>query len=257
MIELNKIYNQDCLEGMKRIPDKSIDMVLCDLPYGTTKNKWDSVINLNLLWIQYERIIKDDGAIVLFAQTPFDKILGASKINMLRYEWIWQKERGSNFFSANKMPMKNHENVMVFSKSYSNANGRKNMVYNPQTTPVKPYRITFGRGNFSSTNYKTKTKGIDEINKTVTYKNPETVLFFKRDRNGSHPTQKPVALFEYLINTYTHAGETVVDNCMGSGTTAIACLNTGRSFIGFEKDKTYYDKSMERIAKHKCVLSLF
>lgn len=238
-MELNKIYNEDCLKGMEKIPDGSIDMILCDLPYGTTANKWDSVIPFDLLWEQYSRIIKDNGAIVLTAQAPFDKTLGASNIKMFRYEWIWIKDSGTGFFQAKKMPLKNHENILVFYK--------KLPTYNPQMrTGFKPYETKKGH---HGTNYGEQDKKVI-ITKSDGSRYPLTSIKFSRDK-GFHPTQKPVALFEYLIKTYTNKGETVLDNCMGSGTTAIACINTNRNYIGFELDKEYYDKSSERIKNHK------
>lgn len=236
MIELNTIYNEDCLEGMKRIADKSVDMILCDLPYGTTRNKWDSIIPLEPLWKQYERIIKDNGAIVLTAQTPFDKILGVSNLKNLKYEWIWQKDGGTGHLNAKKMPMKDHENILVFYKRLPE--------YNPQMRQGEPYAQKSGKG---SSNYGEQTQ-VMTYNKGERY--PLTTIKFNRDKNKLHPTQKPVALFEYLINTYTNEGETVLDNCMGSGTTAIAAINTNRNFIGFELDETYYNLSLDRIAKH-------
>lgn len=240
-IELNKIYNEDCLEGMKRIPDKSVDMILCDLPYGTTANKWDSIIPLPELWGHYERIIKDNGAIVLFAQIPFTMTLGSSNMKLLRYEWIWKKEVGTGFLNAKKMPLKDHENILVFYK--------KPPTYNPQMREGKPY-IYRRRGGHVSTNYgKYTLDGVITVNDGKRF--PLTVLEFQRDKDKIHPTQKPVALFEYLIKTYTNEGETVLDNCMGSGTTAIACLNTNRNFIGFEKDETYWKLATERIEKHR------
>ena len=238
MLELNKIYNMDCLEGMKLIDDKSIDMILCDLPYGTTKNKWDCIIPLDKLWIQYKRVIKDNGAIVLFAQTPFDKVLGYSNLQMLKYEWIWQKENGTGFLNSKKMPLKNHENILVFYK--------KLPCYNPQMrTGFKPYKCKQGRGS-SNWNYNEKQGG--HITENNGERFPIDVLQFNRE-SGFHPTQKPVGLCEYLIKTYTNEGETVLDNCMGSGTTAIACINTNRNFIGFEIDKHYCDIANERIQK--------
>ena len=235
MIELNKIYNEDCLEGMKRIPDKSVDMILCDLPYGTTaRNKWDCIISYENLWEQYNRLIKDNGAILLFSQLPFDKTLACSNIEMLRYEWIWRKQQGTGHLNAKKMPMKNHENILVFYK--------KLPTYNPQFTKGTPYQCKSGRG---STNYREQSS---VITKNEGFRYPLSVLEFKSDK-GLHPTQKPVALCEYLIKTYTNEGETVLDNCMGSGTTAIACINTNRNFIGFELDKHYCDIANERIRK--------
>ncbi|MDN6423930.1 MAG: site-specific DNA-methyltransferase, partial [Tetragenococcus koreensis] len=231
---LNKIYNEDCLEGMKRIPDKSVDMILCDLPYGTTACKWDSIIPFEPLWEQYKRVIKDNGAIVLTASQPFTSVLVNSNLKDFRYEWIWEKNQGVNFLLAKKQPLKVHENILVFYKKQPN--------YNPQIEKGKPY--VSGRGD--SGEVTNKIKKIQIKNKGTRY--PKTVQKIKREF-GLHPTQKPVALFEYLIKTYTNESETVIDNCMGSGTTAIACINTNRNYIGFELDKDYYDIAIERISK--------
>lgn len=237
-IELNRIYNEDCLEGMRRIPDKSVDMILADLPYGTTQNKWDSVIPLEPLWEQYERIIKDDGAIVLTAQTPFDKVLGTSKLRLLKYEWIWIKNRGTGHLNARKMPMKSHENILVFYK--------KPPTYNPQMRKGKAY--TRPTGKVGSSNYGRQTP----LTKTyIGGRYPLTHLEFDVVGKTVHPTQKPVALFEYLIRTYTDVGETVLDNVMGSGTTAVAAINTGRNFIGFELEEEYVDIANKRIEEAK------
>ena len=225
----------DCVEGMKYIDDKSIDMILCDLPYGTTRNKWDSIIPLEPLWEQYKRIIKDNGAIVLTAQTPFDKVLGASNLDMLRYEWIWEKDNATGHLNAKKMPMKKHENILVFYKKLPQ--------YNPQFTEGKPYVVKRGR---KSTNYGDDVEGYDGITKSDGKRYPTSILRFNKE-TGLHPTQKPVALFEYLIKTYTNEGETVLDNCMGSGTTAVACINTNRNFIGIELDEGYFKIAKERI----------
>lgn len=224
----------DCLELMKDIPDKSVDMILCDLPYGTTKNKWDSVINLDLLWKQYERIIKDNGCIILFAQTPFDKVLGTSNLKLLKYEWIWQKDNGTGFLNAKKMPLKLHENILVFYKNTP--------TYNPQMRKgFKPYSQKSGRG---SSNYGEQIRVITENDGT---RYPVDIVEFKRDKNKLHPTQKPVALLEYLIKTYTNEGNLVLDNCMGSGSTGVACINTNRNFIGIELDENYFNIAKERI----------
>ena len=236
MIELNKIYNEDCLEGMKRIPDKSIDMILADLPYGTTQNKWDSIIPLEPLWEQYERVIKENGAIVLTAQPPFDKLLGVSNLKLLKYEWIWNKVSPTGHLNAKKMPMKKTENILVFYK--------KLPTYNPQGLRYKPRVKKRSSNSVGSANYgKHKDENLSEYQGY-----PTNLLEFVRE-SGLHPTQKPVALFEYLINTYTREGETILDNCMGSGTTAIAAINTKRNFIGFELDETYYNIANERIEK--------
>ena len=243
-MELNIIYNEDCLVGMQRIPDKSIDMILCDLPYGTTRNSWDSVLPFNKLWEQYERIIKDNGTIVLTAQTPFDKALGTSKPEWLRYEWIWEKANATGHLNANRMPLKSHENILVFYKELP--------VYNPQFTYGKPYKATYST---HSSNYGKQKDNIETVNDG--YRFPRSVLFFKNEKDNFHPTQKPVELFEYLIKTYTNEGGLVLDNCMGSGTTAIACINTNRNYIGFEIDEEYYRKTMDRINSHVSQMTLF
>lgn len=243
----NKIFNEDCLIGMNRIPDKSIDMILCDLPYGTTRNKWDSIIPLDELWKQYERIIKDDGAMVLTAQTPFDKVLGVSNLKLLKYEWIWEKTAATGHLNARKMPMKAHENILVFYK--------KLPVYNPQKTkghkPVNKYIKHQDDGsNYGKTNI-----GISGGGSTERY--PRSVLTFSSDKQrlSLHPTQKPVELFEYLIKTYSNEDDVVLDNCIGSGTTAIACINTNRNFIGFENNEEYFNIAIERIDKQKNLAS--
>ena len=237
-LDLNKIYNEDCLEGMKRIDDKSIDMILCDLPYGMTYNKWDTVIPLDKLWEQYERIIKDNGAIVLTAQTPFDKVLGTSNLKMLRYEWIWEKENATGFLNAKKQPLRKHENILVFYKRLP--------LYNPQMGKGKSY--TAVRKEKPSLNYYNNQKMTKTVSDGERY--PVSIIKFNRDKEKLHPTQKPVALFEYLIKTYTDEGEIVLDNCIGSGTTAVACLNTNRNFIGFEKEEKYYNIANKRIEKY-------
>ena len=229
MFELMK---GDCLELMKSITDASVDMILCDLPYGTTQNKWDSVIPLDLLWAQYKRICK--GAIVLTAASPFDKILGVSNLKMLKQEWIWRKEGGTGFLNAKKAPLKNHENIMVF---YS-----KPGIYNPQMRMgFKPYTCVKGG---ETENYNPSGE-VTTVSDGSRY--PLTVLDFPRDKNKMHPTQKPVALMEYMIRTYTHEGMTVLDNCMGSGTTGAACANTGRKFIGIEMDDKYFEIAKNRV----------
>lgn len=231
-LEVNKTYHMDCLKGMKLIKDKSVDMILCDLPYGTTQNKWDSIIPLNKLWKEYNRIIKDNGAIVLTAQTPFDKVLGASNLKMLKYEWIWEKNRGTGHLNAKKMPMKSHENILVFYK--------KLPTYNPQMREGDSYVRKNGKG---STNYGSQ---VDTVTKNEG-RYPLSVLNYNVVERTIHPTQKPVELFEYLIKTYTNEGELVLDNCMGSGTTAIACINTKRNYIGFELEEEYIKLINERI----------
>ena len=220
--------------GMSRIQDNSVDMILCDLPYGTTQNKWDSVIPLDRLWAEYKRIIKKNGAIALFAQTPFDKILGCSNIEMLKYEWIWAKTEGTGFLNAKKMPLKFHENILVFYE--------KPPTYNPQMTKGKPYK--YKKDGITSSNYG-NSNGTDLI-VNEGERHPKSIIEFKKDK-GLHPTQKPVALLEYLIRTYTNDGETILDNCMGSGSTGVACANTGRKFIGIELDRGYFEVAQKRV----------
>lgn len=236
MIELNKIYNEDCLEGMKRIPDKSVDMILCDLPYGTTRNKWDSIILFEPLWAEYERIIKERGAIVLTAGQPFTTSLVMSNQKLFRYSLVWDKQRTSGSLNANRMPLRAHEDILVFYK--------KLPTYNPQMTRGK--MMSKGGGGGTSSNY----GDAKPVRTTNDLYYPRSILKYKAPHNMQgkvHPTQKPVALFEYLIKTYTNEGETVLDNCMGSGTTAIAAINTNRNFIGFELDETYYNLANKRI----------
>lgn len=220
---------------MKNIPDKSIDMILCDLPYGTTHNKWDNVIPMEPLWEQYNRIIKDHGAIVLFSQMPFGASLIMSNPKMFRYEWIWEKNQAVGFLNAKKMPLRKHENILVFYKHLP--------TYNPQgliklDEPIQEE----GSANRNGKNY-----GVADKSFIRTHKNyPTDIITFSKDA-GYHPTQKPVDLLEYLIKTYTNEGDTVLDNCMGSGSTGVACVNTNRDFIGMELNEEYFKIACERI----------
>lgn len=236
MISADSLICGDCLDVMKDIPDGSVDMILCDLPYGSTRNAWDSVIPLAPLWDEYKRIIKDNGAIVLFGQTPFDKVLGGSNLPMLRYEWIWVKPQATGHLNAKKMPLKQHENILVFYK--------KPPTYNPQWTFGKPYTIVC---NTHSTNYGTQKDGVIITSDGRRY--PKDVLTIARKESDKHlhPTQKPVELLEYLIKTYTNEGEVVLDNCMGSGSTCVACVNTKRHYIGIEKNADYFTIAERRI----------
>ena len=230
MIQLRK---GDCLELMVDIPDKSIDAIIADLPYGTTRNKWDSIIPLESLWEQYERIIKDNGAIVLTAQTPFDKVLGVSNLKYLRYEWIWKKSKPTGHLNAKKMPLKEHENILVFYK--------KLPIYNCLNLKVagKVVQRT-NKGNYGKSDKTT-------IQEFSGY--PRSVLEYPSviSKSQIHPTQKPVELIEYLIKTYTNEGDMVLDNTMGSGTTGVACINTNRNFIGMELDDKYFEIAKARI----------
>ena len=226
----------DCLERMKEIPDGSVDLILADPPYGTTACKWDSVIDLALMWEQLKRIIKSNGAIVMTASQPFTTVLISSNLKMFKYEWIWEKPQGTNPMNAKVMPLKSHENILVF---YSNKPN-----YNPQMWQSTPY------SGFSSDS--SKIGEVYGFAKSKHRSNPEgtrypkTVLRFKQDK-GLHPTQKPVALMEYLIKTYTQEGETVLDFAAGSFTTGVACKNTGRKFIGIEKDAGYFEIAKQRL----------
>lgn len=235
-----QLIHGDCLENMKDIPNKSIDMILCDLPYGTTACKWDVVIPFEPLWEQYKRIIKDRGAIVLFGSQPFTSALVMSNVKWFKYEVVWEKEKPSNFAVSKYQIMKYHENILVFS------NGKN--TYNPQMTFGKPNH-SVGRGIRKKHNESGANTSI-VINKTDGLKHPKSVIKCNREANPVHPTQKPVPLLEYLIKTYTFEGETVLDNCMGSGSTGVACINTNRNFIGIEKDDKYFEIAKKRIEGH-------
>ena len=226
----------DCLELMKDIPDGSVDMIICDLPYGTTACKWDSIIPFEELWKGYCRIIKDDGAIILFGSEPFTSILICSQISLFRYDLIWDKQKGCDFLNANRKPLKSHENILVFYK--------KSPTYNKQYWYSTPYKKINGNKKQSSVYHDSHDVDTES---TDGKRNPLSILSFPRDGNRVHPTQKPVALLEYLIKTYTNEGETVLDNCMGSGSTGVACVNTNRRFIGIELDNKYFEIAKQRI----------
>lgn len=249
-LELNKIYNEECIEGMKnRIPDKSISLILCDLPYGAIDSDWDVIIPFNKLWEQYERIITDKGAIVLTANGLFTHKVVASNPDLYRYKWIWVKNTATNFLNAKSKPMSSFEEVLVFSKGVT-ANGSDNrMNYFPQGLK----KLQKGRKNQPKkggyVNVNKLKDGKDSVSEYTNY--PKDVLRFSMETDTWHPSQKPTALFEYLVKTYTKEGDVVLDNCMGSGTTAIACMKTNRNFIGFELEKEYYEKILERIEAEK------
>jgi site-specific DNA-methyltransferase (adenine-specific) len=221
---------------MKELPDKSVDMILCDLPYGTTACKWDTIIPFEPLWACYKRIIKDNGAIVLTASQPFTSVLINSNLSDFKYCWVWEKEQGVNFQLVKYQPLKVHEDICVFSSNTHR--------YFPQgLVPCNKKKSNkFKGGNLG--HHSSECLRCEYIQEFKDY--PQSILFFKRER-GLHPTQKPVALMEYLIKTYTNEGDTVLDNCMGSGTTGVACKRIGRDFIGFEKDPTYFEIAKKRI----------
>lgn len=250
MKERYSLFNSDCLEQMKSIPDKSVDMILCDLPYGTTACKWDVIIPFDKLWEQYERVIKDRGAIVLFGQEPFSSRLRLSNLNLYKYDWVWKKDKCGSFMSAKLKPRKTHENILVFSKGYTANGSQKNMNYSPQG--LIPFnKIVRGLDKEARRNGRVWGKPTNKNKRIQKFSNyPETTLIFKSEPVAIHPTQKPVDLLEYLIKTYTQENEIVLDNTMGSGSTGVACLNTNRRFIGIEKDKNYFKIAKARIEQH-------
>jgi len=235
-MKTNKIYCGDCLELMKDIPDESVDMILCDLPYNITGCEWDNILPFDKLWEHYNRIIKIDGAIVLTAFQPFTAKLIMSNLKMFKYEWIWNKVKPGNIFSANYKPMQNHENILVFGKS--------KLKYFPIMTDKHITSTTKVYG-------KSKTQNAPKYGnvRILKGKYPKSIITFSNanQRNRIHPTQKPVELFEYLIKTYTNEGDLVLDNCMGSGTTAVACKHLRRKFIGIELSQEYCNIANERL----------
>ena len=243
----NKLYRGECIEIMSTLPDGCVDMVFADLPYGSTQNSWDSLIPFDKLWEAYTRVVKEDGAIVLTAQPPFDKVLACSNLKDFRYEWIWEKNKATGHLNAKKMPMKAHENVLVFY--------RKLPTYNPQkTVGHKPMNAVLPRDNIPEPDKKRNYNHVDKRLGNVgggTDRYPRDVLFFPVINNDDplkfHPTQKPVSLIEYFIKTYSNPGDTILDNCMGSGSTCIACINTEREYIGIEFEEEYYKLAQEWI----------
>ena len=237
-----KLYKGDCLEIMKDIPDGSIDMILCDLPYGTTACKWDTIIPFEPLWEQYKRIIKDNGAIVLTASQPFTSKLVMSNLKMFKYEWVWFKNVPTGMAQSKYQPMKYHENILIFSNGTT--------IFNKQMEE----REGVGKACYNYEHYCGENNHVkmNKVKKFYNAKlvNPSTVLLFNVAPNRKdklHPTQKPVKLLEYLIKTYTNEGELVLDNCMGSGSTGVACINTNRNFIGIELDENYFNIAKDRI----------
>lgn len=237
-----QLYQGDCLEVMKQIPDKSVDMILCDLPYGSTQCKWDNVIPFDELWTNYNRVIKENGAIVLFGSEPFSSYLRISNIKAYKYDWVWRKPRGTGHLNAKKQPLRDVENISVF---YN-----KQCLYNPQYAKGTPYAPKCGKtakpnkagvyGKFMN--------GIEYGNYNDGIRYPKQILEYGTvERGALHPTQKPVELLEYLIKTYTNEGDTVLDNCMGSGSTGVAAKNLNRDFIGIELDENYFEIAKKRI----------
>lgn len=268
MSEIN-LMQGDCLELMKDIPDGSVDMILADLPYGTTNNAWDEIIPFDPLWEQYGRVIKDNGAIVLTASQPFTSKLVNSKIEWFKHEWIWEKQRASNFMRANHEPLKYHENILVFSKGTLNINPQRykvleiNEIMDMTKKEIEGMMKSKDYDRFGKVDRRKTVRDPDENKKHLGseikrvrnaddgFRNPKSVLKINNKLHGNiHPTQKPVPLFEYLIKTYTNEGDTVLDNTMGSGTTGIACKNLNRNFVGMELDENYFNMAKERIENH-------
>ena len=240
-VSRSTLFWADCFDVFPLIADKSVDAIIADLPYGTTACKWDSVLPFDKLWEQYKRIIKDNGAIVLTASQPFTSALVMSNPKMFKYEWIWDKHIPRNFINAKIMPMQKHENVLVF--------GKGKLKYNPQMTlRDKPVIVKNYSKKDKDSVYKLNSDGSNSKSYTYTHRNPDTIILdcWEANKDKIHPTQKPVALFEYLIKTYTNEGDLVLDNCMGSGTTGVACVNLNRDFIGIEKDPKYFEIAVSR-----------
>lgn len=243
------LYLGDCLDIMQNIPDGGIDMILCDLPYGTTACAWDTVIPFAPLWEQYKRIVKSKGAIVLFGQEPFSSLLRTSNSCWFKYDWYWKRSRPSGFVNCNLKPLKDIETISVFSDGTTANGSQTNMLYNPQGIAevnkqwARPKRYHSVDSGIDLTR---NSHGLTKIIKNGNY--PRQILeFANSNKSLLHPTQKPVALCEYLIRTYTNEGDVVLDNCMGSGTTGVACYNTGRRFVGIEKEQKYFDIAKNRI----------
>jgi site-specific DNA-methyltransferase (adenine-specific) len=241
MLKINRIYNEDCLIGMLKIPDASIDMILADLPYGQTASKWDVMIPFDLLWEHYKRILKENGVVILTTIQPFTTMAINSNPSWFRYVWYWEKNQGTNFFHAKRMPIRKIEEILIFYK--------KQPTYNPQMT--KGHLPTnSAKGCYNGRVYHGKNRRNYQGGSTIRY--PTNILRIKCVNNYErlHPNQKPVELFKYLIKTYTHEDDLILDNVIGSGTTALACLETQRNFIGFEKVKEYFDIACKRIANY-------
>lgn len=247
-----KLYQRDCLELMKDIPDGSVDMILTDPPYGTTACKWDSVIPFEPMWEHLERIIKPNGAICFFGSEPFSSALRMSNIKKYKYDWVWRKNRPTGFQHAKNMPLKEHENIMVFSlgsMGHEKLLGNKRLKYNPQGIESCYFVNHSSANRFGNVVGKRPSQKEYTVQTETNY--PKTILEFpKDDKNKLHPTQKPVALLEYLIRTYTREGETVLDFTAGSMSTVIACINTNRSCIAIEKDENYFNIGCDRVKKH-------
>jgi len=250
---INTLHNGDCLKIMPEIPDKSVNCIICDLPYGTTDCKWDTVIPFEPLWIQYKRVIKDNGAIVLFGGEPFSSFLRCSAIDIYRYDWIWKKKQPCNFLFGNKQPLKLTEQISVFYKKQPTYNAIKR-----DLLPNQHSSIAYPRDNskFSKEIMSNLPDGKSSSNYVPNKRLPTNILEYvgvrlNNSKNKIHPTQKPLDLIEYLIRTYTNPNDLVLDNCFGSGTTIVGCINLNRNYVGIEQDKTYFESAGKRIEQSK------
>ena len=234
-----KLINDECISLMEKMKENSVDMVFCDLPYGTTQNNWDVIIPFEKLWSCYNNIVKENGAIILTASQPFTSLLISSNIKNFKFEWIWKKTIGSGQLNIKRQPLKQHENILVFY--------RKPPCYNEQKTKGEPYKITRKNGTLKKSNYGEQKEHSKE---NEGYRHAQSIIEIPNPRKkGGHPTEKPVSLCEYFIKTYSNEGDVVLDNCMGSGSTGVACINLNRNFIGIEMDKDYFDKAKERLER--------
>jgi site-specific DNA-methyltransferase (adenine-specific) len=249
-VSRSTFYQGDCLVEMNKIEDKSVDLILCDLPYAVTAFKWDSFINLKLLWNCYDRILKDNATAIFTATQPFSSILVTGNIEMFKYGLVWDKLKGTSFAIAKKKPMASHEDILVF--------GRGKMTYNPQMELAEKKNKRPRKNEYKTGGAVPISSGISKVseNHNEDLRYPKSVIRISKDMGECnhihriHPTQKPVELMEYLIKTYTNEGETVLDNCMGSGTTGVACKKTGRHFIGIEKDEKYFEIAVSRVSAY-------
>ena len=250
LLEINKVYNKDCISenGMCLIDNESIDLILCDLPYNKQMGKWDSIIPFDSLWEEYKRIIKPKGAIVLFGSQPFTSLLVASNLKMFKYSLVWDKGKAGNIFVAKLKPLITHEDILVFSHGATANGSKRNMNYYPQMEQMDKSRNYY----LASSGKSFQRDSHEKINYTTDKKYPKSIWYFynSNQKEKIHPTQKPVELFEQLIKTYSNEGDLVLDNCMGSFTTAVACINTNRNYIGFENNNTYFELGQKRLENY-------
>lgn len=247
---VNQIINADCLDIMPQLPDEAFNAIICDLPYGTTSCRWDSIIDLDRLWEQYRRLIKPTGAIVLFGAQPFSSLLVAKALDLFKYEWIWYKNKATGYQTVKTQPMRIHENILVFSKGTVANRSPRNMIYHPQGLIESPRTVKIGhftRGRYLG--QRANQNGM--VIKSVWSNYPKSVLQFDKEPKYLHPTQKPLALVSYLVQTYTNPGDLILDNASGSGTLAVAAINHERNFTCIEKDEAIYKLSLERVLKYE------